>query len=589
MEKNKLTQNIKTKILNFKSELDAQYLISNGYKAFDKNIRESNDFVKNWNVKDDRLYLDINHWEADLYAQKEYILDNREKIVILGESVAQCYGWSPDFSMSKLLQENHPNFQVIDLTRISAPFTSMIFYENIVNQINPAKIIIFAGNNFVNFNPNIPHIFKEGTTLSQIEELIGKYFTNNIVESFIDRLRSWKHFKKVHFIIPMANARAFTPLYSFARNDDELNKINECLTNKNIKTTETVLSQNILCPLLYHHLGSLYEEAGDIKKAYQYYDIGFFLHIDKKNTLPGMNYIYRKSFKNYLNKNNYSHTALEDLFEDDYTKYFSDYCHLNQQGIDKVTQEYSTKILKNTAYKTIKLNTDTIKKIESLFNFINLRNESYKLIKHDNFSYKNINLLNIFNNQPLFLNKTYHQLLEIENYKPILSHLDYKRITPCIVQNNNLPKSLNEIIETKKNNDVSINLLNPNYSFFLSRRKNIPDYKTNFSKSVFGPSMKYTFPKYYEKAKVNIIVRNSLNAQKLIININNQEHIVHSKDHYFIFNTNITLQENNVITYQLKEFEFNPKLTDISSIGYKDSNSFQRKYFEILKMDLMNE
>lgn len=583
------TDLIRQKILNYKKNIDHNLLIKAGYSNL-MNKMLSNRNETDWILDGDRLYLNIDHWEADLYSQKEIKLNNKKKIVILGESVAQSYGWNPDYSFAKLLQENNPNYQVIDLSRISAQFTSLLNYEEIINKIKPEKVVIFGGNNLVTYTPNTPHIFPQGSSLTDIEDIIYKNFKKYIMNPFIERIKTWNEQIDISFIVPMANTRAFTPISKFAYNNQELEIIKSALELNDIEIiTDIINNNNLICPVLFHHLAKLNEDNGNISKAYDYYDKSYFLDVDKKNTLPGINHIYRECFEQTLIKQDFNFISLHDLYQDDYRKYFSDYCHLNQKGTYLVAKEYSKKELNNNNIKDIKLSDNCLKKINTLFTLINLRNESYRMLKDNNIEFDNINILNLFDNSPFFINKTYQSLLRINNFKPILSHLDYKRRTPYLVKNKNLPNSINDKINTAKIKDNIINLLNPSYAYYVSRRKNIPDYKINFTKGVYGPDIRYDFPKYFTYSKLKLLIKAYIPCNSIKIIINDDIHIINQDNGYFKLETDLELKDINYIQIQLNEFNFTPNPNKVMILSLKDGDAFQKKFFDILKMEIMNE
>lgn len=80
---------------------------------------------------------------------QEIPLDSRPKLAILGESVASGYFYRPLITLGKIFQENYPDEQVIDLSRVDLPFENLNEFQQLISELRPRRLIIFAGNNFV--------------------------------------------------------------------------------------------------------------------------------------------------------------------------------------------------------------------------------------------------------------------------------------------------------------------------------------------------------------------------------------------------------------------------------------------------------
>ena len=124
--------------------------------------------------------VDHESWKWNLTEMK---LDRREKIVLLGESVAAGYFYRPALTLGILLQKALPDFQVIDLSRVDLPFEMLRNFSTLVKELNPSRIIFFAGNNFVppkdlNFDLVVKDTLAWGETLlpnAQIDFIIPKF------------------------------------------------------------------------------------------------------------------------------------------------------------------------------------------------------------------------------------------------------------------------------------------------------------------------------------------------------------------------------------------------------------------------------
>jgi len=582
---NNKTNLLKTKVENFKRNLTAKEVSEVEFSQFAQSIEQVSKDNDEWILSKNSLTLKKNNWEANLHACKKIQLLNKPKIIILGESVALGYGHYPYISTSQLIQKNNPDYQVIDLTRVSLPMFSILKYERIIEGLEPEYIFIHAGNNFFLNTSNNPSLYKDIETYSEFEDYFLELYDKYVSNKFTHRLKQWKYSSKISYIIPMANTKGIPAINTFAVNDDILKATTESIESNVPEQIQKTLKINPLCPRLNYHYAQILEDK-DRKLANIHYDRANFLMIDKTRALPGMNYIMQQSMKKSFSQNGIKYISSKDLFGDHYENYHADYCHLNINGIELISKKMQEQISPKSKLQTIKLSKKQLDDISMLFTFVNLRNESYPMLKDTCIKTNEINILNFFNNQTLFMNKTYQSLMRTKNFIPILSHFDYKMITPYIVPNSNLCEEVLYEIQNNSKIGDTVNLLDPNYAYYKSRRKIIKDYKTDFSRGIYSPMHNLTFPKYKKEAQLNIIIHSSIRVQELQISLNNHIFKVPFKNEYAHFSQKVSLDNLNNLVLRLSNFNYDISTEEIFYSLYRNPMKYQARYFQIVKAEI---
>lgn len=574
------------KINNYKNLMDIKELITRDFTKISNAISNIPDEDYDWEYMANGIKLKNTSWEQNLYQTRQVEFDSRQKIVLIGESVAQGYGCAPFISISKILELNNPEYQIIDLTRVSLQFKDILRYQSILERIKPHKIIVFAGNNF-STRHHTPQLLHGLHNPMGIEVFFKELYADYVIKPMLNKMKTWRCFEALHFIVPVANPIASKPLNIFAIDDKALECSENALKSKSPDEIQKWLMQNPLCPLANFHLGETYLDLEENEKALFYLFRAHFLQVEKSRGLPGITNSFREAFEEQLMDLNLPMISTFDLFKRDLRRYLADYCHHSIEGIKLVSLEIQNKFLcAKENVKEVSLSAEIKNQIEALFTLVNLRNESYGMLNsHSPVMVGDLNVLDLFNNQPLILNNTFIELCRLENFLPALSHLDYKVIWPS-PSHNPFVKQYEFGWGFKPN--LPLNLLNPNNAFFRSRRKNIKDYKYNFTKGIYGPRFTFLYQSNSSEFKINVLLQSFVPASAFVLRVNKQTFDLPLVNNFSEKVISLKLQAENIFEIKLKDFVFDYKPLEIYESNTRDPNTFQMKFFEILRFDLIN-
>ncbi|QXU43264.1 hypothetical protein [Pedobacter sp. D749] len=167
-------------------------------------------------VRDIKFY---NEWHLWANASMINLLKEKNRIVLLGESVARGYFYDPYYNPAKALekflcdQDIYPASEIIDLARTSLDLTGLYDIFNSCIKLQPDVVIIFAGNNWwTELGGSImDYLSNQVDRQSQPSvEAVKEYLEGELkkrVEEFIDDTvaKAKAHKFRIVFVIPEFN------------------------------------------------------------------------------------------------------------------------------------------------------------------------------------------------------------------------------------------------------------------------------------------------------------------------------------------------------------------------------------------------
>tara|TARA_Y100000768_G_scaffold330762_1_gene269691 strand:- start:25162 stop:26631 length:1470 start_codon:yes stop_codon:yes gene_type:complete len=264
--------NIKNNI----ESLDPLFVLKEHFKVISDNIKSYRPKTSAFKLQGNKVVLEQSI-SSYLYTDRIQQDVKPNSTILIGESIARCYGYDPKLNFANLISDD----KLIDLSKIGLSIFELFDILPVVRDINPKKIIFMVGNNKIEFN-----------------------FFNEFVLSFLERKYGDPYL-------------VFENLLHHFYYETVLEKISTLLDNPKIELLFCVPMGNTFTRL------SQREQKESTK------NLGF----SYERSLPGIGTTHINAFEKTLNKAGYNFISLRDFLNS--REDFIDYCHLSISGIEK--------------------------------------------------------------------------------------------------------------------------------------------------------------------------------------------------------------------------------------------------------------
>jgi hypothetical protein len=485
------------KFLNkYKSRNEAEKLI-NVFNYRKKSIEDYNQKQKDFEISNQEV-IKINKTPG------QYLLTSdvsqpigAKNCVIIGESVARCYGIDPLLNFKKILEATDPSYNYIDLAKTALPSQDILSHVELINEIKPEKLIVAIGNNVPSylFLNSYYMDYLESKSINAekyIEDMYYEFYYKPLIEKFLNEVNINK--ENILFFIPMGN------IYGWKRRVSVISKDGS--------------KPSKYCPVNNFILANKTNDINLLERAYEFV-------VDRKTTMPGLGKVSANAYRKVLKENSLNHIDFRDLLSSN--EDFIDYCHLSLMGIDKVAKQVIEKLkfeFNEREYQLLFLDSKIKDKILQS-KYILHKMEKQK-IEYNN-EFQNIN--NLFCGKPLLFIDSYHELLRDTVIRQILALGDPKTVLNASVENSHILQSEENLLSSKINKDFII------VSQFAKKTDRVFNHisqdKINFnfiSKSSGMKKLEIGFYKEYKECKINIflngdLVKEDLKENNLIIEV----------------------------------------------------------------------
>jgi len=481
----------------FKSRNEAENVI-NAFKGRKKSIENYNKLQKDFQILGDAV-VNINETPSQyLFTSDKTQPIGNKNCVIIGESVARCYGIDPLLNFKKILEVTDPSYNYIDLAKTALPSQDILSQVELINEIKPEKLIVAIGNNVPSylFLNSYYMDYLESKSINAekyIEDMYYEFYYKPIIEKFLNEVSIKK--EDILFFIPMGN------IYGWKRRVSVISK-------EGSKPSK-------YCPVNNFNLANKTNDINLLERAYEFV-------VDRKSTMPGLGKVSANAYRKVLKENSLNHIDFRDLLSSN--EDFIDYCHLSLKGIDKVAKQVIDKCrfeFKENEYKV--LFSDSKIKNKILQSKYLLHKMEKQKIEFNN-EFEDIN--NLFCGKPLLFIDSYHELLRDTVIRQILALADPKTVLNASVENNYILCGEDNLLSSKINNNFI------NVSQFAKKTDkvfhHISQDKINFnfiSKSSGMKKLEIGFYKEYKECRINIflngdLIKGDLEEKNLTFDVN---------------------------------------------------------------------
>ena len=176
----------------FKSRNEAENVI-NAFKGRKKSIENYNKLQKDFQILGDAV-VNINETPSQyLFTSDKTQPIGNKNCVIIGESVARCYGIDPLLNFKKILEETDPSYNYIDLAKTALPSQDILSHVELINEIKPEKLIVAIGNNVPSylFLSSYYMDYLESKSINAekyIEDMYFDFYYKPLIEKFLNEV-----------------------------------------------------------------------------------------------------------------------------------------------------------------------------------------------------------------------------------------------------------------------------------------------------------------------------------------------------------------------------------------------------------------
>jgi hypothetical protein len=277
------------KFLNkYKSRNEAEKLI-NVFNYRKKSIEDYNQKQKDFEISNQEV-IKINKTPG------QYLLTSdvsqpigAKNCVIIGESVARCYGIDPLLNFKKILEATDPSYNYIDLAKTALPSQDILSHVELINEIKPEKLIVAIGNNVPSylFLNSYYMDYLESKSINAekyIEDMYYEFYYKPLIEKFLNEVNINK--ENILFFIPMGN------IYGWKRRVSVISKDGS--------------KPSKYCPVNNFILANKTNDINLLERAYEFV-------VDRKTTMPGLGKVSANAYRKVLKENSLNHIDFRDL------------------------------------------------------------------------------------------------------------------------------------------------------------------------------------------------------------------------------------------------------------------------------------
>jgi hypothetical protein len=402
------------------------------FKTYEKSILNHKECQSDFEFNGTSVCTTKKGWEDGLLSSEvEQVLGDKN-ILLLGESVARCYGYDPYLNFKQTL--NNDKYTILDLAKTAMPTKNILSYTELINRIKPDKCIVMVGNNYPHFSFINSYFMEKLESLSidsekYVCDLYEKYFFKPLIKEFLKRIELNQ--SEILFVVPMGN------IYSWERKQGRLIK------SKVPKSFDP--EQNL-------KEGMEKEDPILLNRAYEF-------PVSVEDSMPGLGLIGNSAFEKTLISSNCKYINLKNIVSS--RADFIDYCHLSLLSILKLSSMIGT-VLKFHPVDLCENDYSELERVglESSFLVSMLHKQKAVIEKTER-----INKINsLFCGEPLFLIDEYHELLNYKHLRKILANGDPKSILNSNLEFSSLKQAQGNLLSRYIYNDFSISKISQGMS-----------------------------------------------------------------------------------------------------------------------------